>query len=199
LETAVSRDSFLVDAYTGIGTYYYWKTRKIEFLTWLPFVADRREQGIALLQQCARGGAYNRFAAMSALVTIYLDAARYDKAAETARSALAVYPKNRIFLWGLATSLERGGNAKEAADAYARLLQSILDDTRPNIYNELVCRLNLLTLRIRLNAEGDRGRELSRIRELAARQFPKHLEERVEDKQEKIKALESMLAREGLQ
>src|SRR5512140_332401 len=31
---AVGLDSTLYDAYVGVGTYYYWKSRKAEFLNW---------------------------------------------------------------------------------------------------------------------------------------------------------------------
>jgi len=196
-EKAVELDSLMVDAYTGIGTYFYWKSRKIEFLTWLPFIGDRRERGIELLHRCAEDGIYNRFASMSALVSIYIDAAEYEKAADVAEEALADVPRNRIFLWGLATSLERGNRVQEALGAYRRLLNSIAEDPHPNYYNELVCRLNLLMLAMKSGGAGNISEELSTIRRLAAWDFPGHLDDRVEDKREKIRQLEHRLTEDG--
>jgi len=196
-ERSVALDSQLVDAYTGIGTYYYWKSRKIEFLTWLPFISDNREEGITFLERCARYGVYNRFAAMSALINIYIDAAEYEKAVEMSRTALSTYPENRIFLWGLATALERARQPNLALVAYERLLRAIVNDPRPNRYNELVCRLNFLSLKLQTNRSENLREELSLIRLLAAGEFPEHLEDRVEDKRLRLKDLEKTLAGDG--
>ena len=48
-EEIIEKDSSFYDAYVGIGTYYYWRSRKTEFLHWLPFVKDDRALGIRLL------------------------------------------------------------------------------------------------------------------------------------------------------
>ena len=90
-----------------VGTYYYWSSRKTAFLRWLPFIKDDRELGIKMLIVGAERSEYNRFAAMSALVSIYLDAENYKQVEEWSRRGLKSYPENRIFLWGLATALDR--------------------------------------------------------------------------------------------
>lgn len=190
-ESALEADSSLVDAYAGLGTYYYWKARKLSFLTWLPFVADKREEGIRLLEYCSRNGIYNRHAALSALIGIYSDRKEYGKAVETAERALMDYPNNRIFLWGLATALERSNQRERAVTAYRRLRDAMKSDERPNNYNELVCRLNLLALsQESLDPEAFR-RELAALRELAEREYPEHLAERVHEKLGRIHALET--------
>ncbi|MEX1138748.1 MAG: tetratricopeptide repeat protein [Bacteroidota bacterium] len=193
-ESALDIDSSLVDAFAGIGTYYYWKTRKIQFLTWLPFVADRREEGIALLRRCAEEGVYNRFAAISSLVGIYNDAEAYDSSAAVAHRALAKYPGNRIFLWGLATALERGQRLSEALEAYERLLTAIRSDSRSSRYNELVCRLKLLTLNMTVKGRGSADKALAEILPLTKDPFPDHLSERAHVTIGKIKAIQKDLS-----
>ncbi|GJQ20590.1 MAG: hypothetical protein HBSIN02_09450 [Bacteroidia bacterium] len=188
-EEALARDSLLIDAYAGLGTYYYWKTRRIEFLTWLPFIADRRAEGIELLERCARSGIYNRSVAASSLISVYLDKEDYQRAKEHAEAALARYPGNRLFLWGLATALEKMGKASEAIDAYRQLLEAIQKDSRPNPYNELVCRMNLYQLRKDAGNE-ESPEELARIRHLLQERFPGHLAERVKEKRERLSVLE---------
>lgn len=188
-EEALDRDSLLIDAYAGLGTYYYWKTRRIEFLTWLPFVADRRAEGIELLEHCARDGLYNRFAAISSLISVYLDREDYQRAKEHAEAALALYPENRLFLWGLATSLEKMGKTAEAITAYDRLLEAIRNDARPNPYNEIVCLMNRYRLRRDSGEEGSPD-DLVRIRYLLQGSFPRHLADRVKEKRERLAALE---------
>ncbi|MBI4418876.1 MAG: hypothetical protein HY563_08865 [Ignavibacteriales bacterium] len=192
-EEALHKDSSLVDAYAGLGTYYYWKTRRIEFLTWLPFVSDRKVEGVRLLKLCAEKGIYNRMPAMSSLVTVYLDMAEYERAEEIARTALAEYPDNRIFLWGLATALERSGKHEDAVLAYSRLLAALVNDARPNPYNELVCRLNLLQLRLATVDSQTREGEIRAIRTLLKGSFPDHLSERVKDKQARLAEIERVI------
>ncbi len=142
-EDLVAADSGFIDAYAGVGTYLYWRSRKTAFLRWLPFVADDRAEGIALLERCAREGTYNRFAAVSSLVSLFLDREAYPDAETWSRIGLQTYPDNRVFLWGLATALDREHRSAEAVGAYRTLLASILSSHSPNPYNEIVCRLNL--------------------------------------------------------
>jgi len=192
-ETALELDSTLVDALAGMGTYYYWKTRRIQFLTWLPFVPDRRDEGISLLRQCMQHGVYNQFAAMSSLVGIYNDAEDYEKSVTVANLALSKYPGNRIFLWGLATALERGQRPGEAKVAYQRLLTAITNDSRSNRYNELVCRLKILTMTMATNNHEEALAAMSEILPLTKDPFPEHLTERAHITIGKIRALEREL------
>lgn len=192
-ETALEHDSALVDAFAGIGTYYYWKTRRIQFLTWLPFVSDRREEGIALLRRCADQGVYNQFAAMSSLVGVLNDSEDYEGSIAVANLALAKYPRNRIFLWGLATALERSHRPEEALAAYNRLLSAIASDKRSNRYNELVCRLKILVFLKDANRRAEAMSALSEILHLTEDPFPEHLAERAHLTIGKIKALEQEL------
>jgi tetratricopeptide (TPR) repeat protein len=143
-EDLVERDSSFYDAYVGIGTYYYWSSRKTAFIRWLPFIKDYRELGIDMLITSAERSEYNRFAAMSALVSIYLDAEDYREVEEWSKRGLKYYPENRIFLWGLATALDRQKCYKETIVAYEYLLGNILHVHAPNPYSEIVCRLNLV-------------------------------------------------------
>jgi tetratricopeptide (TPR) repeat protein len=196
-ETALELDSTLVDALTGVGTYYYWKTRRIQFLTWLPFVPDRREEGIALLRRGMEEGVYNRFAAMSSLVGIYNDSEEYENSVVIANLALAKYPGNRIFLWGLATALERGQRPQEALAAYRRLLSAIIYDERSNRYNELVCRLKVLSLLLDDKKRDEARVALLEILPLIEDPFPEHLAERAHLTIGKIKALEKELLGKG--
>lgn len=195
---AIERDSLFYDAYAGIGTYYYWKTRKIEFLTWLPFIGDKREEGMRLLRMCVEHGDHNRFAAMSSLLSIYLDAEEYVRAEVVAREALRSYPENRIFLWGLATALDRGGSSRpDALDAYERLLASIVGDPRDNFYNELVCRLNLFKLRISRRDGWNWQPELDELLALKDVAFPDHLRKRAAAKFKEAEELAADLARQS--
>ena len=166
----IEMDSGFVDAYAGVGTYLYWRSRKTEFLHWLPFISDDRPEGIELLERCALTGNYNRFAAVSSLISLFQDAGEYRRSEEWSRVGLKSYPGNRIFLWGLATALHRQERYPEAAAAYDTLLQSILLSRSPNPYNEIVCRLNLVRCALAVGRKSNVKPHLNAI--LSYEQFP---------------------------
>lgn len=143
-EDVIEKDSSFYDAYVGIGTYYYWSSRKTSFIRWLPFIKDNRELGINMLIIGAERSEYNRFAALSALISIFLDAEDYKQVEDWSRCGLKSYPENRIFLWGLATALDRQKHMSEAVLVYTNLLENILRGKAPHPYGEIVCRLNFV-------------------------------------------------------
>lgn len=129
------------DAMSGLGTYYYWRSEKTKMLSWLPFVSDRRNEGIELLSKTIAYGTYNKYLAMSSLMWIYFQEHRYQDAAAIVRQALAQYPDNRSFLWELLSivvKLKDNGAIKECAQ---HILASTLAAPVRNIVSEIKCRL----------------------------------------------------------
>jgi tetratricopeptide (TPR) repeat protein len=177
-EKILEKDSSFYDAYVGIGTYYYWRSRKTEFLQWLPFIKDDRARGIQMLMIGADRSEYNRFAAMSALISIYLDEEKYKQAEEWSRRGLQSYPENRIFLWGLATALDRQNRSAQAVAAYSNLLEKIVHGHAPHPYNEIVCRLNLVKSKMALNDTTDVFDHLHQILSYETYVFPSKLQSR---------------------
>lgn len=173
-------DSSFYDAYVGVGTYYYWKSRKTSFLNWA--LGDRREEGIRLLEIAATKGIYNRYAAMSALVTIYLDAGRFREAKSWARQGLEQYPDNRIFLWGLAAAQEKSEEYEHALSTYLNLNKSIVEARIANPYNEVLSRLNLMKVQIALGQTDELRTQVEKILSFEHYSFPSHLQKRARDK-----------------
>jgi tetratricopeptide (TPR) repeat protein len=188
-EEIIKKDSSFYDAYVGIGTYYYWRSRKLEFLQWLPFIKDDRELGIRMLIIGAEQSVYNRFAAISALVSIYLDAENYQQAEEWSKRGLNSYPENRVFLWGLATALDRQNCSAEAISAYSNLLENIVRVHAPHPYNEIVCRLNLVKSKIALNDTTTVSDNLKQLLSYETCSFPANLQSRVKAKFEEARKL----------
>ena len=58
-EDCININKNFYEAYIAIGTYRYWKSRKTEFLHWLPFVSDDREEGVSLLESTIYKDTYN--------------------------------------------------------------------------------------------------------------------------------------------
>jgi tetratricopeptide (TPR) repeat protein len=188
-EEIIENDSSFYDAYVGIGTYYYWRSRKTEFLRWLPFVKDDRELGIRMLIIGAEQSEYNRFAAMSALVSIYLDSENYKQAETWSKRGLNFYPENRVFLWGLATALDRQNRSAEAVSAYSNLLENILRAHAPHPYNEIICRLNLVKSKAALNDTTNVFHHLKKLLSYETCSFPVNLQSRAKAKFEDARAL----------
>lgn len=133
------------DAMSGLGTYYYWRSKKTEFLSWLPFVTDRKKEGVSLLTSAVENGTYDTFEAMNSLILVLTEEARYGEALPITLRALAKYPDNRSFLWCLVGIVERTSRRDTAAikSAVTRLLASVVNAPVRNHYYEAACRLKL--------------------------------------------------------
>jgi tetratricopeptide (TPR) repeat protein len=192
-EEVLEKDSSLYDAYVGLGTYYYWSSRKTAFIRWLPFIQDNRALGIQLLSRAAEHSEYNRFAAISALVSIYLDAGEYEQAELWSRTGLKSYPENRVFLWGLATAFDRQKHFPDAVAAYVNLLENILQVHFPHAYSEIVCRLNLVKSKLALSDTAAAGGHLRKILSFEHSSFPVNIRDRAERKFEETRQLLSAI------
>jgi tetratricopeptide (TPR) repeat protein len=188
-EEIIEKDSSFYDAYVGIGTYYYWRSRKTEFLHWIPFIKDDRELGIKMLTAGAEHSEYNRYAAISSLISIFLDTKNYKLAEEWSNRGLSYYPKNRIFLWGLVTALDRQNRSAEAVSAYSSLLENIISANAPHPYNEIVCRLNLVKSKVSLNDTTNVVYHLKRLLSYEGCSYPASLQSRAKAKFEEARAL----------
>lgn len=186
---AIRLDSTMYDAYGGIGAFYYWRSRKTEYFNWIPFIGDDRPEAFTFLKTTIDRGLYNRYTSLSMLAAIYADAGAYDKAVECARTGLERYPANQVFLWALATAWHRLGNAREAADAYERLLGAFADDKENNRYNEIVCRLNLSRFKLELGDTLQVREHLLAMLKFRSGDFPEHLQSRAQDKLDQAKEL----------
>ena len=181
---AVTLDSTLYDAYAGIGAFYYWRSRKTEFFNWIPFIGDDRSEAFTLLTKSVEKGIYNRFASLSMLAAIYADAGMFEKAVTCCREGLKQYPRNRAFLWGLATAFHKTEKWPDAASAYQQLLAAIIMSQDNNHYNEIVCRLNLAKVKTEMHDSSgvaDLLKDITRFRES---DFPEHLQHRAKVKLE---------------
>jgi tetratricopeptide (TPR) repeat protein len=186
---AVNVDSSLADAYAGIGAFYYWRSRKTESFNWLPFVGDDRAEAMPLLRKTIERGIYNKYTALNMLVAIYIDAEDYDKAIACSLEGLKRYPRNRAFLWGLATASQKAHAWFDAASAYQKLHSVITGSPENNHYNEIVCMLNLAKVDIELRNTSDVKSLLKRILTFHESDFPAHLQARAKEKLEQATTL----------
>ncbi len=140
LEEALRLDPQLWDAYLGLGTYHYWRSRMTRFLRWLPFISDEREKGIRELWLAAQKGHFSSAAAKEGLAWIYIEEGEYGKALSLSEELCKLYPSGRSFLWGKARALWGEGDWQGAEDTYRRILNSVEAEEFDNHYNAIECR-----------------------------------------------------------
>ncbi|MCI0697959.1 hypothetical protein L0337_38905 [candidate division KSB1 bacterium] len=163
LEAALKHDPELYDAYLGIGTYKYYRSKMSKSFTWLPFVDDERALGIRMVRQAIANGRYSRSAAINGLSWILMDENRSKEALALVDSALTIYPGSRFFLWAAAAAAYRVKRYDQAAACYGQILRSLQDENVLSPYIELVCRTRLARAYQAAKKMEDACRELQHI------------------------------------
>jgi tetratricopeptide (TPR) repeat protein len=139
LEEALAQDSLIYEAYLGIGSFKYWKSTKAEFLLWLPFISDQREQGVSMIYQAIDRGEFIRYIARDQLVWILMDKGDYREALRLARQNHEVYPESRFFKWTLAAAAFHSREWELSRMLYEELLQQVQQLPENNHLNEIEC------------------------------------------------------------
>ncbi|RQV92292.1 MAG: tetratricopeptide repeat protein [Calditrichaeota bacterium] len=143
LEKAIEQDSSLYDAWLGIGSYRYWKSARADFLLWLPFIPDERDEGIRMVYQAIEKGYFVEYVGKDQLVWMLLDYGRENEALALARENHLAFPGSRFFKWTLAAAAFRS----REFDLSFRLYQELLDEIRnlpdSNHFNEIDCLVHL--------------------------------------------------------
>lgn len=135
-EDCLEIDKDFYESLIAIGSYKFWKSKKTDFLSWLPFFTDEKELGINYLQQAVKHSGYNSHLAIHSLIWIYIEQKEFDKAIKVSELALKDHPKSRIFKWGLARSLENIDPAKSVL-LYNEILNSYPVNLKSNKINEV--------------------------------------------------------------
>jgi tetratricopeptide (TPR) repeat protein len=135
-EQILEADENFYEAYIAIGTFEYWKSRKLEFVNWVPFANDTKDIGIDLLIVAIDSSSYNSHLAVNSLIWIYIDQKKYADAIEVAQSALEEFPQSRTFKWGMARAYEEL-NPLKSIELYKEILNSYPELKNSNYVNEI--------------------------------------------------------------
>ncbi len=133
-------DPNLYDAYLGLGTYHYWKSAKTEFINWLPFVGDRKDDGVEELQLAVDSSLFSNDLALNSLVWIYLERKDPQSALRCAETLRAKYPDSRLVKWGMAFSSYAAGKYAAALEYFGEIISSLESDSTQNYFNLIECR-----------------------------------------------------------
>jgi len=85
------------DALGMLGCYHYWTSSFSKRFWWLPFIKDRREQGITEILLAWNKARYMQFALKNSLLWIYYDDGQQQHALEVCDEVLKKYRGNRTF------------------------------------------------------------------------------------------------------
>lgn len=136
-EKILDSDNNFFEAYIAIGTFEYWKSRKMEFMDWLPFTNDTKKSGIDRLNVAIDSSSYNTYLAINSLIWIYIDQKKFDAAIKIAENSLKQFPDSRTFKWGLARAYEESDSYK-AIKIYKEILYSYPSYLKENYKNKIV-------------------------------------------------------------
>jgi hypothetical protein len=134
-EKAIEADSALLEAYGGLGSYFYWKSEAVKSLRLLPFVSDNRKKGIEMIVLAADSSGFYRDFALSNLMWIYIKEKDYAKALALADDFENKYPQAKFPLWAklyIFSEQEQHQNTLEVAGS---LLTRLLESQPFNYYN----------------------------------------------------------------
>ncbi|MEJ2056048.1 MAG: hypothetical protein P8X42_19210, partial [Calditrichaceae bacterium] len=143
LQESVKIDSTLYDAYLGIGVYNYWRSTKLKYMLWLPFVPDRRKEGVEQIKLAIRKGRYSAGMGMHQLIYILLDYGRFDEAVPYAEKVIRLYPNSQFMRWAHAHVYYKRHEYEKAVQSYLKLLQLIENDNKANPGHRLFCQVKL--------------------------------------------------------
>ncbi len=155
LEKAIRLDSLLYDAYLGVGSFKYWKSRQTHFLNWLPFVADDREGGIAMVREAVEKGTFAHWVGRDQLCWILQDAGQHVEALQIAKENCRIFPDSRFFKWTLVSAAFKAGEFDLSYRNYNDLLDSIRKLPDNNHYNELDCLVSMAEIELQRNNQAE--------------------------------------------
>jgi tetratricopeptide (TPR) repeat protein len=136
---AIKLNPKLYDAYVGLGTLHYWRSAKMGFLRYLPFVPDQRKQGIEELLLAKNKARYSSKTAALGLGWIYYDKKDYSKVVELTDSMLVSGKISRQVLWLRAMANYNGGRYDEAIKDFTLIKESLIRKGNQNYYNLITC------------------------------------------------------------
>ena len=143
LEKTVQRDSTFYDAYLGLGTYKYWRSTKLKFVLWLPFVPDLREEGIRDIKHALLSNSNSKYIAMHQLIYILTDYGKFDEAIYYAQRALEAFPNSQFMWWAYAHTYFKAHRYPQALKAYKHLLMLIETNSESSYSHWLACQVHI--------------------------------------------------------
>jgi hypothetical protein len=119
LEEAYENDTTLTDALSGVGAYHYWKSAKAKILTLVPFVGNKRKQGLEEMHRGIASRGFMYVSAMKSMLPVYYNEKRYDEVLTYGDSLATLHsldPNSRLHLARTYIAMRRYSNADSTLD-----------------------------------------------------------------------------------
>lgn len=136
---AIELDSTFYEAYLGLGTLNYWRSAKIGFARNLPFIADRREEGIRQIQLAADSSRYSVLPAINGLAWIYINQKDYRKAIRLMNDLMNKGYRGRQVLWPKGIASFKTGHSKGVIASFTAIKKGLERQGNQNYYNIGLC------------------------------------------------------------
>lgn len=138
-QKALELDSTLCDARLGLGTYYYWKSAKTDWINWLPIVSDERPRGLEFLRRAIDCGVFARETARTALANALINEGDYGAAIAHADTLAMLFPNAKGPIWLKAKAHYALYEWDSAVQQFDLLESRIRTDGTGNYYNLIEC------------------------------------------------------------
>ena len=189
-EDCLEIDNNFYESLIAIGSYKFWKSRKTEFISWLPFFDDEKELGIKYLQQAVKYSGYNSHLAIHSLIWIYIEQNNFEEAIKVAELALKNHSESRVFKWGLARSYENIDPAKSVL-LYQEILNSYPKNLQSNKINEVTLKHIIAQQLVKINKSDEALMICNEI--LSINGYSKYELDKVNKRLERVKSLKKEL------
>lgn len=135
----IKQDTLFYDAYLGVGTLHYWRSAKMGIMRSLPFIADKREQGIEEIRLAMEKGRYSKIPAALGLCWIYIDRHQYAETYTLANRLVKEGNAGRQVLWPRAIAAFNLHRTSDTIRNFELIKQGLLRKGGQNYYNISIC------------------------------------------------------------
>ncbi len=136
---ALEIDSTFYEAYLGEGSLNYWRSAKMGFATSLPFIPDRREEGIEQVKVSIEKSKYSSLPATTGLAWIYFNAKEYRKAIRLMHDLMNRGYRGRQVLWPKGLAAFKIGHSEGVISSFTTIKEGLERKGNQNYYRIGLC------------------------------------------------------------
>lgn len=189
-EYCLQLDDKFYESMIAIGSYKFWRSKKTDFINWLPFIPDEKDIGIEYLQKAIQHSGYNSHLAVHSLIWIYIEQEEYKSAVKIAEFALKSNPQSRLFRWGLARAYEKV-DPEKSIKLYYEILESYPKDLKSNKVNEVTLKHLIAQQLFKLGNKEEALKLCNQI--LLIQGFTKFEQDKLNDRLERVRIFKNEL------
>ncbi len=136
---AIELDSTFYEAYLGLGNLNYWRSAKMGLIRSLPFISDKREEGIYQVQLARDSSRYSSLPAATSLAMIYLDKKDYKKSLDILNNLMSKGYRGRQVLWPKGMAAFKIGHSEGVIASFKSIKKGLERKGNQNYYNIGLC------------------------------------------------------------